>query len=193
MHRSLLLAPLFVATHAGAASLPAPMVDGDCAEFRPLGARMIALSPQVQLFVYEDEHYVWMCYTLPPGSMGQLDMVLATPALPAALNLHVSAQLGEWPAGRPELVPKNAESDAWWQVQGWTANTLHVNGMDTSGQQPRYRWKETPGRELQLSKARFGHGTWTVSMTIYGIGDGHGRRADLHFPAQGSVYSLPVK
>ena len=185
------LALPFAAAAALAAPAP-PLVDGDCTDYKLPGARSTAIAPGIELHVAEDDHFVWFCYTFPAGSMAQLDMTLKTPRLAQALNLHVSAQLGEWPAGRADLAPASPDSDMWWNTQGWTANTLRVNGMDTSGPAPRYRWKHTPGRELQLSKQRFGSGRWEFALAIHQIRHGAALRT-VNFPADGALYAMEVR
>ncbi|GAB3425825.1 hypothetical protein NX773_19205 [Massilia solisilvae] len=187
---TLLVFPLFLALPARAASHPTPLVDGDCSEYARLPAQAIDAGSGVTLYVYQDEHHVWLCYTYPPGSMGQLDMQVSTGKLAAPLNLHVSAQLGEWPVGRDDLTPHSPESDLWWNFSGWTANIIWLNGMDRSGPQPRYRWKNAAGRELQLAKQRFGHGEWKLALTIHDIKAADGKSREVRFPADGSFYTL---
>ncbi|HJU55467.1 MAG TPA: hypothetical protein VJ715_12875 [Pyrinomonadaceae bacterium] len=169
-----------------------PLVDGSCEEYARLRAKRVAVSKDVELHVYQDKHYVWMCYSYPEGSFGTVDVKLKTAALPAPLNLHVSAQLGEWPADKPELAPQNAESELWWNAVGWTANPVWINGMDRSGEKPRYRFKNAKARELQLSKRRFGRGAWSFSMEIRSIKGGDGKLYDVVFPKAGESYSLKV-
>lgn len=175
---------------AAATPTPTPMVDGDCAEYPALQAQQVTVADGVTLFIHQDAHYVWLCYTYPAGSMGMLDMTLKAPRLAAPLVLHASVQLGEWPLNRPDLVPPNAESSLWWNTSGWTANTIGVNGLDTSGPQARLRFKNARAREAQLSKQRFGQGDWQFTLKIYGIQTGTGKHTDLLFPADGSFFNL---
>lgn len=194
MHLSrLLLSLALLSVPAATLAAPAPpLVDGDCSDYRLPGTRTFPVAPGVELHVAEDEHFVWFCYTYPAGSMAQLDMTLKTARLAEPLNLHVSAQLGEWPARKPELAPADPNSDLWWNTRGWTANTLHINGMDTSGPAPRYRWKHTPARELQLSKQRFGGGRWEFALAIYQVKQGDVLRT-VNFPAAGTMQSIEVR
>lgn len=193
MHLSRLLLCIALSCPASVLAAPAPpLVDGDCTDYRQPGARSFPVAAGIVLHVAEDEHFVWFCYTYPAGSMAQLDMTVRTPRLAEALNLHVSAQLGEWPAGRADLAPTDPNSDLWWNTRGWTANTLHINGMDTSGPAPRYRWKPTPGRELQLSKQRFGSGRWEFSMAIYQVRQADAMRT-VNFPSDGKMQSIVIR
>jgi hypothetical protein len=158
-----------------------PLLDGHCDEYRELAQDRHTVAPGVELFVFQDHDYVWLCYTLPSGSLGTMDMILTAPALTEPQNLHVSAQLGEWPAAKPELAPDGPASDRWWNQHGWTALPVPFNGMTEDGKP---KWRPTPGRELQLGKARFGRGAWKLRLQIHGLGEGG---QPLNFPASGDL------
>jgi hypothetical protein len=179
-------------TGAHAASLAPPLVDGDCGEYPGLGVKPLALAPEVDLFVYQDQHYVWLCYTYADNSYGTVDLRLETPALSAPLNLHVSAQIGEWPAEEPEAAPEGPQSDRWWNAEGWIANPVWPNGLDESGETVRPRYKNDPARELQLSRERFGQGKWRFSLKIGLLRGADGKFHEVNFPADGSLHTLVV-
>ena len=162
-----------------------PLVDGDCAEYPSLKVSTLTVSKDVTLHIYQNKHFVWLCYSYPDGSFGTADLKLITSAFPAGINLHVSAQLGEWPLDKPELAPKNPESELWWNTVGWTANTVWINGMDRSGERPRPRYKNAKAREMQLRKARFGKGSWKFSLEIRSIKAPDGKLYDVVFPTSG--------
>lgn len=168
----------------------APLVDGNCSEYRQLKSDSVQLDANVKLFLYQDRDYVWMCYTYPAGSYGTLDLQVLTPTLGKPINLHVSGQLGEWQADTPEAAPENPESDKWWNNVGWIANPVWINGMDRSGEKPRYRFKNSPARELQLSKKRFGTGSWQVKFEIRSI-KASDNLYNLSFPT-GGWYTFSV-
>ncbi len=107
--------------------------------------------------------------------------MLEAPELDSPLNLHVSAQLGEWPANQPEAAPKNPQSDQWWNHEGWTANEVRPNDTDRSGDAPRPKFKNADARELQLSKAHFGKGDWKMKFNIRALRTASGM-AGLTFP-----------
>jgi hypothetical protein len=163
-----------------------PLVDGNCSEYSALKATRLVVSKDVDLHIYQDQHFVWLCYTYPDGSFATADLKLTAPALTYAINLHVSAQLGEWPAGRSEFEPSSPESDLWWNQVGWTANTVWINGMDRSGATPKYRFKNAKAREFQLSKQRFGRGTWNFSIAIRSIKGADGNNYNVTFPTTGT-------
>lgn len=161
-----------------------PLVDGDCGEYEKLESRRLDASKDVPLRIYQDKHFVWLCYEYPDGSFATADLKLFTRDFPSGINLHVSAQLGEWPVDKPDLAPKSAESDLWWNHKGWTANTVWINGMDRSGETPRYKFKNAKAREIQLSKSRFGRGLWKFTIEIRRIKGADGNLYDVTFPSK---------
>jgi hypothetical protein len=179
--RLLLLAALAACTpKATSRTTPAyPLLDGRCDEYTSLAAEHHDVAPGVELFVFQDTSYVWLCYTLPHDAFGPLDLVVAAPGLDEPLNLHASAQLGEWPASKPDAMPKDASSEQWWNQHGWTGMPVRFNGAAADGT---IKFRPTPTRELQLGKRRFGRGTWRLRATIYGVGGGG---SDAKFPAAG--------
>ena len=144
-----------------------PLLDGDCGEYAGLGADELDLGDGITLHVTQDEEAVYVCLPLPEDSFGMMDIEIDTPELAAPLNLHISAQLGEWPLG--ESGPDSPNSDAWWATEGWFANTAYFNGMTDYDGQPGPRFKSAKGREVVLSKARFGRGLWELRFRISGI------------------------
>lgn len=68
-------------------------------------SKALKIAPEVDLFVTEDDHFVWLCYAYPEGSFATLDLTMNTPRESHGINRHVSAQLGEWSAGRDDLAP----------------------------------------------------------------------------------------
>jgi hypothetical protein len=169
-----------------------PLVDGSCDEYTSLGAESVPLSSDVVLRIYQDKFFVWMCYGYPEGSFGTLDLTLTTSTLKEGLNLHASAQLGEWPADKPDLAPTSPESELWWNIHGWTANPVWINGMDNTSDKPRYRFKNAKARELQPNKQRFGSGVWRFKLEIRNIKGTDGRQYDIAFPKDGTQYLLKV-
>jgi hypothetical protein len=123
---------------------------------------------------------VWMCFQMPDGSYGSVDLRIKGPGMDAAVNLHASAQLGEWRVDKPEDAPRDANSDKWWKVSGWWATTTRFNGMAGSGGP---RFLPGPGRELQIAKAKFGRGEWDIRIEINDVADGRSFRV-ARFPAR---------
>lgn len=184
---------IFVACQTPKETQAPPLVDGNIDDFKALNVTPISLMEGVDLYFYQNQHFVWIAYTYPDGSFGTMDMHLESEKLDGPLNLHVSGEVGEWPVNNPELAPKNPESDRWWNMQGWIANEVWPNGMDRSGETPRYKFKNAPSRELQLSKARFGQGEWKIRLNIRAIQTANGQRTSLNFPeTEGEYHILKV-
>jgi hypothetical protein len=114
---------------AASATVSSPMLDGACSEYENLKAARVMIDTDLTMQVYQDTDYVWLCIALPPQSFGTIDLQISSQGLPAPLNLHVSAQLGEWRADVPGDAPQTAASDKWWNISKWTANPLQFNGM----------------------------------------------------------------
>ena len=149
-----------------AAALFEPMLDGRCDDHVE-GARAIAADGGVTAYVRQTRDFVWLCFAVPEGSYATLDLRLEAPGLPKPANLHASAQLGEWIADDPASAPDSASSPIWWRnIDGWWASTTPFNGMAATADGPRPNFRPVRGREIQLSKRRFGHGEWRVAATI---------------------------
>lgn len=161
-----------------------PLLDGRCNEYQGLGAAYEALPHDVTLFLFQDESYVWLCASLPPNSFGTADIVISAPALESPVNLHVSAQIGEWPANDPDAAPKTSESDLWWRVSGWYAVPVRMNGYVEDEAGRRARFIPSEGRELQLAKERFGRGEWRMNFTLRAVTKADGERTSISYPAE---------
>lgn len=188
---SLLLAASAAAAAEKSGGPDYPLMDGACDEYPALAQSRHRIADGIELFLFQDRDYVWLCYTLPQNSFGMADFVVDAPGLQKKLNLHVSAQLGEWPADEPDAAPDSADSPKWWNHSGWSGTTVPFNGasasLDAAGK-PKvdYNFRRTRGRELQLSKARFGRGEWRWHIDIRNVADGTdgGQRA-FRFPETG--------
>lgn len=170
------------ATKLNIKSIP-PLVDGKLDEYLHLGVTPRIIADSVALYIYQDQHFVWLAYSYREGSFGTLDLKLLAPNITDTLNLHVSAQLGEWWLVPDAPKPDSPESEYWWNMKDWTANPVWINGMDRSGENVRYRFKNAEGRELQLSKARFGIGPWKIKMNIRSVMDEHGQFINIDYPS----------
>jgi len=160
-----------------------PMVDGDCAEYSELLAEEEKLPFGVRLYFFQNREYVWLCYSLPNGSRGIMDLYIEAPGLPEPLNLHSSAQLGEWNPSDSSGVPREPTSPLWWQVQGWWATTSRFNGYRGPASDRRARLLPSPAREAQFRKERFGRGEWRLRLEISGVATPSGKFETLVFPS----------
>jgi hypothetical protein len=155
-----------------------PIVDGRCTEYTEPPARVLSMESGLVLHVIENQDAIWLCVPLPADSVGMLDLGIDSAALERPLNLHVSAQLGEWPKGGPS--PLGPDSPIWWNHRGWTANWQWFHGMSIDGGHPEFAY--APARELQLSKDRFGALPWKLSFTFYQV---RGADGTLHNITEG--------
>ena len=78
-----------------ATNAPEPMLDGRCDDHAS-EAGPVALASGLTLYLRQTRDHVWLCYTAPPDSYAIADLRIESPDLERALNLHASAQLGEW-------------------------------------------------------------------------------------------------
>ncbi len=171
-----------------------PMVDGRNTEYQQLNIKPLVLSEDVNLYVYQNDFYVWISYDYPEGSFGTLDMQIESDRLDSVLNIHVSAQLGEWYVNSSQGMPDHPTSDLWWNMDGWTANSLWANGIDTiSYDTPEFNIKNGDIRELQLSKERFGKGEWKIKLRINAIKGADGSFYSIDFPEGESFHSIMVE
>ena len=162
-----------------------PLLDGRCGEYEALDAAVHKIDERMNLHVFQNADYVWLCYTLPPESHGVLDLRVESPGLAEPMNLHVSAQLGEWRADHPEEAPQEPNSDAWWNVSDWYSNALRLNGTreTENGRRTHFLWSEA--RELQLAKSRFGRGEWQLVLDIGMLRSTDGEMIGKRYPADG--------
>lgn len=175
------LLALLLATGAGTA-FAAPLLDGDCADHRAAGLSARRLANGVELYVQQANGQVWLCTTLLPGDWGTLDLQLYTPRHPRGINLHVSAQLGQWPLDQPDQAPTRADSPLWWNQQGWSGSVLRFNGMIERDGARVPRFLPGPARELQIDVAHFGAGEWRMVLQFSQLGG----QDTLRYPAEGA-------
>jgi len=166
-----------------------PMLDGDCSDHKA-AVQAIPVRPGVDLFIRDTADHVWLCFTAPPESFATADVELQSPGLTTPLNLHASAQLGEWNSLDPSAAPERPTDERWWKISGWTGTT---NRFRPAGNGQRLEFFPAPARELQMSKARFGRGEWRIKLRIAGLKDGNGTRGEISWPADGRAYRLSVK
>jgi hypothetical protein len=161
-----------------------PLLDGRCDEYQRVGAEVIAEDDTISVLLFQDADYVWLCYALPEESYGTLDLVVDSPGLADPINLHVSARLGEWRAGHRDEGTQESRSDRWWKIHGWWSNAARWNGMRETDEGPRPGFLKSEGRELQLSKARFGRGTWRLNFSIGAVRDADGEMKQIVLPPE---------
>lgn len=149
-------------------------------------AQTLAADGGTTIYVRQTKDHVWLCFAVPDGSYGTLDLRVETPRLAKALNLHASAQLGEWPADDTSAAPKDGSSPLWWRgVDGWWGSVTPFNGMVTTPEGRSLNFRTVSGRELQLSKRRFGAGEWRLVATISDVALPDGKQISVRWPRSG--------
>ncbi|HEV2567258.1 hypothetical protein [Sphingomonas sp.] len=163
-----------------AATSAEPMLDGRCDDH---AGTPVLTDKGVGVRLTQTRDHVWLCLTAPVGSWSAVDLRIEAPGLTEPLNLHASAQLGEWAAGRTDAAPRDAQSPVWWNNRGWAGSVSRFNGMEAG----RVRFKPVEGRELQLAKARFGRGTWRLALDVNGVAGPDGKTGSVRLPATGTL------
>ena len=163
------------------------MLDGRCDDHAQ-AVRAQPIGDGAAAYARQTADHVWLCFAVPDGSYASLDLRIETPALARPLNLHASAQLGEWAADEPGAAPANGSSESWWKgVDGWWASTTPFNGSIATPEGRRTNFRTVRGREVQLSKRRFGLGLWKVSAVISDVAVPGGGRVSVKWPASGQA------
>ncbi len=164
-----------------------PLVDGRIEDFQKLGVEPVQIDENVDLYLYQNDHNVWLAYTYPDGSYGTCDLYLSTEKLEEPVNLHVSAQLGQWPANSPEMAPDVPNSDQWWNHDGWYANEIWPNGFVMMDGLREMNFKNATAREFQFTKEKFGRGTWKMRFDIRAIKTTDGMKS-IRYPLDSAEF-----
>lgn len=147
------------------------LLDGRCDTAEYAKAETRSLDHGAVLHAMHDQHYVSLCAELPPDSLGTMDLYLQAPEGGPITNLHISAQVGE-------RTYREGEDPQWqWgNQQGWygppvafSGTTLRPDGT------ARATFADAKGREIRLSKARFGKGPWKMRLELRAIGPNKAR------------------
>ena len=177
---------------AAAAVLVEPVLDGRCDDHVEISQTMAAIGGTT-VYVRQTKDHLWLCFAVPEGSYATLDLRIEAPRLPKAMNLHASAQLGQWAADDPEAAPKDGSSAIWWRnIDGWWASVTPFNGMAATPEGQRVNFRTVRGREMQLSKRRFGLGEWKLVATISDVAGPNDERISVRWPAAGQ-FGLKVE
>lgn len=176
---------------AAAAAFAEPMLDGRCDDHVE-AAPTHAAGEGVTAYVRQTDEHVWLCFAVPEGSYATLDLRVEAPGLAKPMNLHASAQLGEWVTDDPAAAPKDGSSEIWWRdVAGWWGSTTPFNGMATTAAGRQINFRTVRGREMQLSKQRFGSGEWKLVATLSDVAVPGKDPVTIRWPASGE-FALKV-
>lgn len=128
------------------------LLDGRCDAAEYAKAERRDLGQGVTLHAVHDEHFITLCATLPPDSLGTMDLYLQAPEGGPTTNLHISAQVGE----RTYAEGEDPEWQ-WGNHQGWYGPPVAFSGAAVRPDgTPRVTFADARGREIRLSKLRQG-------------------------------------
>jgi hypothetical protein len=152
------------------------LLDGRCDPAEYAKAETRTLDQGVTFHAMHDEHFITLCAQLPPDSLGTMDLYLQSPGGGPITNLHISAQVGE----RTYADGEDPEW-TWGNHRGWYGPPVAFSGtvVQPDGT-PRATFADAQGREIRLSKARFGKGPWKLRLELRAIGPG--RANELRIP-----------
>ena len=156
------------------------LLDGRCDPAEYAKAESRDLDHGIMFHAMHNEHFITLCAALPPDSLGTMDLFLQAPEGGPITNLHISAQVGE----RTYNEGENPEW-TWGNHQGWYGPPVAFSGTAMRPDRtPRATFADATGREIRLSKARFGKGPWKMRLELRAIGPGKANSLRLP-PAEG--------
>jgi hypothetical protein len=177
---------LLVAAAAGAEPLTSPsgrsiLLDNRCDPDEWQDAARRDLGEGVVLRFKHDAHHAYLCLTLPPESLGAIDLYLQSDAAQRPWNLHASAQLGEKQRGADGWPP----DWTWGNERGWYSPAVPFRGLQSGEHGSHVAFGDIAAREIQLSRVRFGPGPWRLMFELHALGPARSR--ELRFPAAASI------
>ena len=167
------LAAAAAAVAVGLAERPV-LLDNQCPEAEWADAAKTDVGQGVTLLAKADEDFVYLCWRLPPESLGTLDFYLIVPG-EASRDMHISAQVGDrW------LGPDGWSEFAWGEHPGWYGPPVAFSGFDTAADGARtVRWADSAAREMQISRD-LSRAAWWFMFEMRAIGPG--RANNLTWP-----------
>ena len=162
------------ASLAAGAATATPLLDGRCEAAEWAGAVRTDLGAGVALLALADAQTLSLCWTLPPNSMGSVDLYIMD-AAGRAHNLHMSRQIGE----RAKMAEGWSAWD-WGNHQRWYGPPARwTRSVTRPDGRASIQFAEPEAREMQIKTDRFGRGPWRVMMTVSEIGP---ERAETVYP-----------
>lgn len=152
----------------GAAERPV-LLDNQCAESEWGDAAVTDVGEGVTLLAKADDDFVYLCWRLPPESLGTLDFYLIVPG-EASRDMHISAQVGDrW------LGPNGWSDFAWGEHPGWYGPPVAFAGMETRPDGARAPiWRDSAAREMQISRD-ISRAAWAFMFEMRAIGPGRAK------------------
>ena len=143
------------------------LLDNNCEAAEWADAAATEVGQGVTLLAKADEDYVYLCWKLPPESLGTLDLYLIVPG-EASRNMHISAQVGDrWQK------PDGSWTDyVWGEHPGWFGPPVAFRGYETRADGSRVaRFADNPGREMQISRD-ISRARWAFMFEMRALGPG---------------------
>ena len=173
------MSALILAAAAAASTAPATLAIGEaekpvlldnrCDAREWKGAAKTAIAPGVELLAMADEDYVYLCWTLPPESLGALDLYLIVEG-ETTRDLHVSAQVGERSLG-----PTGWSEFVWGEHSGWYGPPVRSTGYEAVPDGRRaVRFADSAAREVQIDRD-VSRGRWALMFQLHAVGPGRSR------------------
>ena len=150
------------ATTVGEAERPIRL-DNACEASEWAGAARTRIAEGVELLAMADEDHVYLCWTLPPESLGALDLYLIVPG-EASRQLHVGAEHGERWLGPDGWSPLSPADD-----RAWSSPALDAAAGARA-------------REMRLSRD-ISRAAWWLMFRLHAVGPGRSR--EIVWPAGG--------
>jgi hypothetical protein len=157
------------------------LLDGRCDEPQWRRAAPIDLGKVAVARFLQDREHLHLCISLPPESLGTMDLYFLNPRETGEVNLHLSGQRGE-----RRRNPDGSWPDLLWETQrDWYGNVVVTDWTREKG------WGDpipSEARELQIRKLKLGGPGAKVRLMfqVRHIKDASGRRGSVVFPAGAS-------
>lgn len=163
---------LFAAAAAASAFSVAPaekpvLLDNNCPDSEWSDAARTDVGQGVTLLAKADEDFLYLCWRLPPESLGTLDFYVIVEG-ETSRDMHISAQVGDrW------LRPDSTWTEfAWGEHPGWYGPPVAFRGLETAADGTRQAtWADSAAREMQISRD-IGRGGWAFMFELRAIGPG---------------------
>ena len=154
------------------------LLDNQCGEAEWAGAAKTDVGEGVTLLAMADEDFVYLCWRLPPESLGTLDFYVIV-AGETSRDMHISAQVGDrW------MNPDGSWGEfAWGEHPGWYGPPVRFTGLVTAPDGSRRAdFADSSAREMQISRD-ISRAPWAFMFEMHAIGPDHAR--SLTWPAGG--------
>lgn len=134
------------------------MVDGKCERGEWSDAASVKTSRKYQLFFKQNKDFIFVCVASDKPENLMIDFYIAAENK-KPYTLHASAKLGERVLSSDKWQDFTGDWN-WWQIDGWTANTLRVDSFEKRTFLP------SEAIEFQIDRRVFGGKTLSVMFNF---------------------------